>query len=260
MLGLHYLYNACRNSLITQYNTTILSTLSTLANEYKNWSIFILPITNQPLICCSLAAGQSQPYVSSIPPLFRRGETPLYIPSLPPAVPDVDRYPSSEIHLPRKPSDMFDPSARYRLKARSHSARMSRYHHSNFLFHVIINSFRFSSASRLADRQKQFAESRTRSGEKSEFESFEFDPSEIYRMIEERGWVWRNKDIPQCYNHQQNILAAKLFCHNKYPRLEKVQGKFSIVLIYFFCIGWLWYIIYLVAIAWSIALMSQIDK
>ena len=137
---------------------------------------------------------------------------------------------------------MFDPSARYRLKARSHSARMSRYHHSNFLFHVIINTFRFSSASRLADRQKQFAESRTRSGEKSEFESFEFDPSEIYRMIEERGWVWRNKDIPQCYNHQQNILAAKLFCHNKYPRLEKVQGKFSIVLIYFFCIGWLWYI------------------
>ena len=54
-----------------------------------------------------------------------------------------------------------------------------------FIFYV--NIFRFSSASRLADRQKQFAESRTRSGEKSEFESFEFDPSEIYRMIEERG-------------------------------------------------------------------------
>ena len=114
MPGLHYLYNACRNSLITQYNTNILFTFSPSANVKIE-------------ICFSLAAGQSQPYVSSIPPLFRRGETPLYIPSLPPAVPDVDRYPSSEIHLPRKPSDMFDPSVRYRLKARSHSARMTRY-------------------------------------------------------------------------------------------------------------------------------------
>ena len=43
-----------------------------------------------------------------------------------PSVPDIDRYPSSEIHLPRKPGDMFDPSARYRLKTRSHSARMTR--------------------------------------------------------------------------------------------------------------------------------------
>ena len=80
---------------------------------------------NEPLfysISLSLAAGQPQPFVSAIPPLFRRGETPLYIPS----IPDVDRYPSSEIHLPRKPSDMFDPSARYRLKTRSHSARMTR--------------------------------------------------------------------------------------------------------------------------------------
>ena len=48
--------------------------------------------------------------------LFRRGETPLYIPTHP--IPDVDRYPSSEIHLPRKPSDMLDPSSRYRLKTR----------------------------------------------------------------------------------------------------------------------------------------------
>ena len=81
---------------------------------------------NEPLfysISLSLAAGQPQPFVSAIPPLFRRGETPLYIPS----IPDVDRYPSSEIHLPRKPSDMFDPSARYRLKTRSHSARMTRF-------------------------------------------------------------------------------------------------------------------------------------
>ena len=78
-------------------------------------------------ISASMAAGQSQPYVSSIPPLFRRGETPLFIPSfITPSVPDIDRYPSSEIHLPRKPGDMFDPSARYRLKTRSHSARMTR--------------------------------------------------------------------------------------------------------------------------------------
>ena len=76
------------------------------------------------ILTLSLAAGQPKPYVSAIPPLFRRGETPLYIPST--SIPDVDRFPSSEIHLPRKPSDMFDPSARYRLKTRSHSARMTR--------------------------------------------------------------------------------------------------------------------------------------
>ena len=62
-----------------------------------------------------------QPYVSSIPPLFRRGETPLYIPS-----PDVDRFPSSQIHLPRRPSDPLDPASRYRLNTRSHSARITR--------------------------------------------------------------------------------------------------------------------------------------
>ena len=61
------------------------------------------------------------PYVSSIPPLFRRGETPLYIPS-----PDVDRFPSSQIHLPRRPSDPLDPASRYRLNTRSHSARITR--------------------------------------------------------------------------------------------------------------------------------------
>ena len=43
--------------------------------------------------------------------------------------------------------------------------------------------FRFSSASRLTERKKQFVESR----EKSDLESFEFDPSNIYQMIEERG-------------------------------------------------------------------------
>ena len=40
MLGLHYLYNACRNSLITQYNTNILSTLSSLENVKLKYSIF----------------------------------------------------------------------------------------------------------------------------------------------------------------------------------------------------------------------------
>ena len=75
----------------------------------------------------SLAVGVGQqPYVSSIPPLFRRGETPLYIPSLAPAVPDVDRFPSSQIHLPRRPSDPLDPASRYRLNTRSHSARITR--------------------------------------------------------------------------------------------------------------------------------------
>ena len=74
----------------------------------------------------SLAAGQPQPYVSAIPPLFRRGETPLYIPGPGPVIPDVDRFPSSEIHLPRRPSDLVDPTSRYRLKTRSHSARMTR--------------------------------------------------------------------------------------------------------------------------------------
>ena len=103
MQGLHYLHNTRnvpRNSRLSQ-------------NEHLLYSISLI----------SLAAGQPQPFVSAIPPLFRRGETPLYIPS----IPDVDRYPSSEIHLPRKPSDMFDPSARYRLKTRSHSARMTRF-------------------------------------------------------------------------------------------------------------------------------------
>ena len=68
-----------------------------------------------------------QPYVSSIPPLFRRGETPLYIPSLAPVPPDVDRFPSSQIHLPRRPSDPLDPASRYRLNTRSHSARITRW-------------------------------------------------------------------------------------------------------------------------------------
>ena len=67
-----------------------------------------------------------QPYVSSIPPLFRRGETPLYIPSPAPPLPDVDRFPSSVIHLPRRPSDPLDPASRYRLNTRSHSARITR--------------------------------------------------------------------------------------------------------------------------------------
>ena len=74
---------------------------------------------------CSLAVGH-QPYVSSIPPLFRRGETPLYIPSLAPPLPDVDRFPSSVIQLPRRPSDPLDPASRYRLNTRSHSARITR--------------------------------------------------------------------------------------------------------------------------------------
>ena len=76
-------------------------------------------------ITSSLAVGH-QPYVSSIPPLFRRGETPLYIPPVAPVVPEVDRFPSSQIHLPRRPSDPLDPAVRYRLNTRSHSARMTR--------------------------------------------------------------------------------------------------------------------------------------
>ena len=82
MQGLHYLHNTRNiphNSRLSQ-------------NEHLLYSISLI---------ISLAAGQPQPFVSAIPPLFRRGETPLYIPS----IPDVDRYPSSEIHLPRKPSD-----------------------------------------------------------------------------------------------------------------------------------------------------------
>ena len=124
-----------------------------------------------------------QPYVSSIPPLFRRGETPLYIPSLAPPPPDVDRFPSSVIHLPRRPSDPLDPSSRYRLNTRSHSARITRSVSSSCWCLDLDFFFRFSSASRLTERKKQFVENR----EKSDLESFEFDPSNIYQMIEERG-------------------------------------------------------------------------
>ena len=98
----------------------------------------------------------------------------------------MDRFPSSQIHLPRRPSDPLDPASRYRLNTRSHSARITR---CDLLLLLLLPSlylafyFRFSSASRLTERKKQFVENR----EKSDLESFEFDPSNIYQMIEERG-------------------------------------------------------------------------
>ena len=65
---------------------------------------------------------------------------------------------------------------------------------------------RFSSGSRLEERQKQFS-ARTKSVEKSEISSFEFDPSELYRMIEERGsdhCVYK----PKLFEHLQEVSSV----------------------------------------------------